>query len=116
MDLTDAIQRAPMRTSWHQLADALPTTRWEPPVFHAQALLAHLQGPGGRTGSISSAELKRIHLEMCAELDIEPLGWPAVARELRKMLGDRKHHVDHERRTVIRIPPAPRDARSLRAV
>lgn len=75
---------------------------------HAQELLAWLQGPGGRTGSISSADLAIAHGEMCDELEIEAIGWTAVSRELRRLLDQPRRYVDRSGRRVrmFRIPPA----------
>lgn len=88
--------------------DALRTLRWKPADYHARALLDRLQGPDGRTGTIPHHLLRLLYLDMCHEIDLEPMGWNAVAREFRKVLGDRKHHLDTRRGTVYRIPPVAR--------
>lgn len=71
-------------------------------------MLEILQGPGGRTGTITAAELKLIHRELCLERDFEEIGWVAVGRELRRLLNDRKSYewIDGRRVRVYRIPPA----------
>ena len=46
--------------------------------------------PGGRTGTIPFDEMEQIHLEVCLERDFEAIGWTAVGRELRKLIGDEK--------------------------
>ncbi len=75
---------------------------------HALELLAWLQGPGGRTGSVSAADLAKAHADMCAALEIEPIGWVAVGRELRRLLGQPRLYVDRSGRRVrtYLIPPA----------
>jgi hypothetical protein len=87
----------------------VPTRRWVPAEEHAAAILDFLQGPGGRTGTIALTELKQIHAEVCLELDIDPIGWTAVGRELRRLLKDNKTY-DYDqlgrRVRVYRIPPA----------
>ena len=88
------------------------------PSEHARELLVWLQGPGGRTGSISARDLATVHEEMCAANDVEPIRWTAVGRELRRLLDDRpRRYVDvRGRRTrMYRIPPADVVGR-LRAV
>lgn len=75
---------------------------------HARELLTWLQGPGGRTGSISARDLAAAHAEMCEALEIEPLGWVAVGRELRRLLSEPKRYVDNggRRTRTYRVPPA----------
>ncbi len=70
----------PVETDGHRFDTPcpIPTRRWARPEEHAAAILAFLQGPGGRTGSIPVNELKQLHIEICAEHDIEPIGWPAA--------------------------------------
>lgn len=91
-----------------QISASIPTTQARPPRDHARALLDWLQGPGGRTGSILASELEAIHIEVCCELDWEPIGWIAVGRELRRLIGGRKEYARSEGRRlcVYRIPPA----------
>ena len=86
----------------------LPTRRAATPREHAASLLEMLQGPGGRTGTITADELKLMHREVCLESDFEEIGWVAVGRELRRLLNDRKSYnwVDGRRLRVYRIPPA----------
>ena len=84
----------------------IPTRRWATPAEHAAPILDFLQGPGGRTGSLPVDELKKLHVEICAESDWEPIGWTAVGRELRKLLGAQKTYEDIKGRPtrVYRIP------------
>lgn len=85
-----------------------PTLQARPPQEHASALLAWLQGPGGRSGTIPATELAAIHRDLCAELDWEAPGWVAVGRELRRLIGTPKEYARHEGRRVCvyRVPPA----------
>jgi hypothetical protein len=48
-------------------------------------------------------ELKKLHVEICAERDWEVIGWTAVGRERRWLLGAEKTY-DRGKR-VYRIPP-----------
>ena len=107
----------PTATDSTYLNSPVPTRRWVPPAAHAAAILAFLQGPGGRTGTVPFAEMEEIHLEVCLEHDIEPIGWVAVGRELRRVLGAEKEYerINGEQVGVYRIPPAAPAAR-LRAV
>ena len=93
-----------------QRAQALPTRRAVEPRQHAAILLEVLQGPGGRTGTITAEELKLIHREVCLEYDFEEIGWVAIGRELRRLLNDRKSYewINGRRMRVYRIPPAAR--------
>ena len=86
----------------------IPTIQARPAADHAAALLAWLQGAGGRSGSILASELEDMHRDLCHELDWEPVGWVAVARELRRILGTRKEYTRRVGRQlcVYRIPPA----------
>lgn len=87
----------------------VPTRRWAPPAEHAVAILEFLQGPGGRTGTFSVKEMKQVHGDVCDEWDIEQIGWTAVGRELRKLLGgDKTYAPDASGKSVrvYRIPPA----------
>lgn len=79
-----------------------------PPKAHAAGLLRWLQQPGGRIGTIPADELQLMHGEMCLELEWEPIGWVAVARELRRALGARKEYarIAGRRVRVYRIPRA----------
>ena len=99
---------------------AIPTTESRPTRDHAAALLAWLQGPGGRTGRLRASELRQAHNEMCADLDWEPIGWTAVGRELRQLLGARKEYatIGGKKVRAYRIPPrsARRPPPVLRAV
>ena len=87
--------------------DAIPTTEYRLAPDHAAELLAWLQGAGGRTGLLKATELKRAHSEMCCALDWEMIGWHAVGRELRRLLGDKKLYVriGGKKVRVYRIPP-----------
>ena len=85
-----------------------PTIQARPPVDHAEALLTWLQGPGGRSGTIWAVDLEQMHRDLCGELGWETIGWIAVGRELRRMLGGKKEYatLGGQRRCVYRIPPA----------
>lgn len=84
---------------------------------HAAALLSYLQGPGGRSGTIPAHELEQLHREFCLEADWEVLGWMAVARELRRMLGARKEYArfNGQKLRIWRIPPARSALNPLRS-
>jgi hypothetical protein len=75
---------------------------------HALELICWLQGPGGRTGTVSASDLASAHAEMCDALEIEAIGWVAVGRELRRLLGQRKSYSDRSGKRIrtYRIPPA----------
>ena len=67
-----------------------------------------LQGPGGRTGTFNVPELRQVHFDVCIERDWEPIGWTAVGRELRKLLGGEKTYApdaNGKPERVYRIPP-----------
>lgn len=96
---------------------AIPWLDARPPADHARALLEWLQAPGGRTGSILATELEKMHRELCHDLGWEPLGWIAVGRELRRLLGAKKELARQQngrRLAVYRIPPAVSATASLR--
>jgi hypothetical protein len=77
-----------------------------PPKDHARILIEWLQSPGGRTGSILSKDLERIHRELCETENFEWPGWKSVARELNILLGKPpKEHAGPRRLRVWRIPP-----------
>jgi hypothetical protein len=80
------------------------------PVFpseHARLFLQWMQTPGGRVGWIPAAELMNAYAEFTAERGIAPLGWVAVGRELRRLLGARKTYawLTGRKVRVYRIPP-----------
>lgn len=85
----------------------IPTTEARPARDHAAALLTWLQGPGGRSGTLLASELQEMHRDLCIERDWEPLGWVAVGRELRRLIGGRKEYIWHQGRRVCvyRVPP-----------
>jgi hypothetical protein len=116
---TDRNRLEPFGTVPHRFVTPwpIPTRRWATPAEHAAAILDFLQGPGGRTGSLPVDELRKLHVEICAENDWEPIGWTAVGRELRKLLGAQKTYEDIKGRPtrVYRIPPIA-GRRRLRAV
>jgi hypothetical protein len=87
------------------------------PAEHAAAILDFLQGPGGHTGTIPFDEMEQIHLEVCLERDFEPIGWVAVGRELRKLIGDEKTYerINGEQVRVYRIPPRAERTRTRAA-
>lgn len=86
----------------------VPTTEAHPPAKHAAALLAWLQGPGGRSGTVLACDLEVMHRDLCQDHDWELVGWNAVGRELRRLLGARKEYKRRDGRQlcVYRIPPA----------
>jgi hypothetical protein len=107
---TDANRLQPVSAGEHQVGIycQIPTRRWVTPAEHAAAILEFLQGPGGRTGSIPVDDLKKLHIEICFERDWELIGWTAVGRELRNLLGAQKCYdwVEGRRVRVYRIPPS----------
>ena len=58
--------------------------------------------------------MEQIHLEVCLECDFEAIGWTAVGRELRKLIGDEKTYerINGEQVRVYRIPPRTQQARN----
>ena len=60
------------------------------PVEHAQHFLRWLQEPGGRLGWVPAVELAQAYVEFAADQALEPVGWVAVGRELRRLLGTSK--------------------------
>jgi hypothetical protein len=88
-------------------AGPVPTVRSATAAQHAAAILDFLQAPGGRTGVITAKELRQIHTEVCFVLELEPIGWTAVGRELRKLVGERRTYqrINGEQVRVYRIPP-----------
>ena len=100
-------------TARPRVESPIPTRRWATPAEHAAAILDFLQGPGGRTGTIPFDEMEQVHLDVCLERDFEPIGWTAVGRELRRLLGAEKDYerINGEQVRVYRIPPRPAQAR-----
>jgi hypothetical protein len=93
----------PAHTSKHR-----STLRWAPPEEHAALILDHLQGPGGRTGTIPFKEINAIHREACLERNVEPCKWNPVGEELRQLLGGKKtydYDTNGKRIRVYRISP-----------
>jgi hypothetical protein len=88
-------------------AGPVSTVRSATPAQHAAAILDFLQAPGGRTGTIRATELRQIHAEVCFVLELEPIGWTAVGRELRKLIGEGRTYqrINGEQVRVYRIPP-----------
>jgi hypothetical protein len=82
---------------------------------HATELLRWLRGDGGRTGILPARFVMLAYEEMCAELRWDRRGWGAIARELRRQLGQRKAYayVDGNRTVVYSISAAP--LRALRS-
>jgi hypothetical protein len=113
---TDHNRLEPLATDDLQLDShwQTPTRRWVPPAEHAAAILEFSQGHGGRTGSIPWDELQKLHIEICAERDWDPIGWTAVGRELGDLLKEEKKTYENGKR-VYRIPPIAGRTR-LRAV
>jgi len=63
------------------------------PGEHARLFLRWLQTPGGRVGWIPADELMRAYTEFMADLGIAPIGWVAVGRELRRLVGTAKTYL-----------------------
>ena len=63
------------------------------PVEHAQRFLRWLQEPGGRVGWVPAVELAQAYVEFAVDQALEPVGWVAVGRELRRLLGTPKTYV-----------------------
>jgi hypothetical protein len=112
---SEAALRQPLAkpTATDTRSSPAPTRRWVSPAEHAAALLDFLQGAGGRTGTIPFDEMEQIHLEVCLERDFEPIGWTAVGRELRKLIGDEKTYerINGAQVRVYRIPPRAQQTR-----
>ena len=60
------------------------------PVEHARHFLQWLQEPGGRVGWVPAVELAQAYAEFAADQALDPVGWVAVGRELRRLLGASK--------------------------
>lgn len=113
---TCAARSNPYASGWEPNG-AVSTIEAHSAAVHARRLLAWLQGPGGRTGTIPAAELAAIHVEMCATLDWEQRGWVAVGRELRRLTGTGKEYTrcGGRKTCIYRIPPAVTSLRTRRA-
>jgi hypothetical protein len=103
------------RSVWQQVSGLLSagpvsTVRSATPAQHAAAILDFLQAPGGRTGAITAKELRQIHAEVCFVLELEPIGWTAVGRELRKLIGEGRTYQrsNGEQLRVYHIPRRPK--------
>ena len=95
----------PLRTDSHQITLACPA--WHSATEHTVALLAWMQGPGGRAGEVPARELMRAHAEMCAEKFWEPMPWIPVAKAFRKLINDtaRRYASQNSHRFVVyRVP------------
>ena len=95
----------PVRTGANFVAAPCPA--WHSAEDHAVALLQWMQDPGGRVGEVPASELMKAHAEMCAEHFWEPASWIPVAKALRRLIDDPKHHYAsrNSRRVVVyRIP------------
>ena len=88
-------------------AGAIDSTCFVLPSQHAAELLDWLQGPGGRTGILTVPMLTEMHGDLCAERCWEIASWRAVGRELRRLLGGKKHwaYVRGKRCVVYIVPP-----------
>ena len=73
---------------------------------HAGLFLRWLQAPGGRVGWIPADELAHAYAEFASDSGIAPLGWIAVGRELRRLLGASKTYLWRNGRKLraYRIP------------
>ena len=100
------IDGEPVRTGSNCIAAPCPA--WHSADEHAVALLQWMQGPGGRAGEVPASELMKAHAEMCAEHFWELAPWIPVAKALRRLIDDPKHHYasrNSRRIVVYRIPP-----------
>jgi transcriptional regulator with XRE-family HTH domain len=62
-------------------------------IEQAQALLEWLQADGGVVGLVTAGEVQASWRDMLSERGWESaVGWQSVAVELRKAIGDRRHH------------------------
>ena len=97
----------PVRTGSTLVPVATPS--WHSPDEHAAALLDWLQAPGGRVGEVPARELMGLHIEMCAELFWQHTPWIPVAKALRKLINDPRHHYAsrNSRRVVVYRIPRP---------
>jgi len=66
--LVDSTRQLPKPSATTLRDDRLPSLEAHTAREHAEALLAWLQGPGGRTGSVFAFELEHMHRELCHEL------------------------------------------------
>jgi hypothetical protein len=105
-------QPAASNNRWLETSRIVSTRRWVTPTERAAAILDFLQGPGGRTGTFTCAELEEIHSDICLEQGFEPIGWTAVGRELRKLIGGSKDYqrIHGRQARVYRIPPKAQQA------
>lgn len=79
-----------------------------PPRQHALTILEFLQGPGGRTGTLTYREMLKVHGDVCLERDWELIRWDAVGRELGKLPAVEKaldYDATGKRGRVYRIAP-----------
>ena len=97
----------PVRTGSTLVPVATPS--WHSPEEQAAALLDWLQAPGGRVGEVPARELMSLHSEMCAELFWQHTPWIPVAKALRKLISDPRHHYAsrNSRRVVVYRIPRP---------
>ena len=82
---------------------------WHSPAEHAAALLSWMQRPGGRVGEVPARDLMQAHAEMCIELFWEQLPWIPIAKALRRLINDPRHHLAsrNSRRIVVYYIPRP---------
>ena len=94
----DDTTSTPARSNW--------TPEVRAPEEHAAALLAWLQGDGGRTGQLTFAEVAEMHAEMCLELGWAVASWPTVGRHFTPLSGGKHYRNLEGRKTrVFSISP-----------
>jgi len=91
---------------------------WKPANEHAEALLRWLQGPRGRIGTISAADLQGIYGDVITALEWEPAPWQNVSSSFRKLIGRPKEYaqIKRVRTCVYRVPKAASGKAPLKAI
>ena len=85
-----------------------PRPTYSPASEHAIEFLRWLQGPGGLTGWVSAEELTLCYEDMVREQGLQPHGWCAIGRELRRLVPQPKRYVGRVRTRMWHIPaPSP---------
>lgn len=99
----------PERQAPSVLIDSQPENsvmpEWNSVADHAHQLILHLKQNGPGRGSILSADLQRVHLRMCFDLNWLPRPWAPIANALRQWSGGKKTYawVGGRRRRVFSI-------------
>lgn len=81
---------------------------YAPAADQAAVFLQWMQGPGGRTGYFPFNELAEAYVEWAVEHGLQPHPWAAIARELRRLVPQRKRYVGPGRVRMWHIPPSAR--------